>query len=174
MNRSKIEPSDFVVAPDRIWNKTWFLLTCGDFASGKFNTMTVAWGSMGVMWFKPFVQVVVRPTRYTYEFMEQYESFTLSALGDDHRKALQFMGSHSGRDTDKIAETGLTPIASSAVAAPGYDEAELIIECRKTYWQDMDPSQFVDPSIEQHYPEKDYHRIYFGQVLGVQGTEQYQ
>ena len=84
------------------------------------------------------------------------------------------MGSHSGRDTDKIAETGLTPIASSAVAAPGYDEAELIIECRKIYWQDMDPSQFVDPSIEQHYPEKDYHRIYFGQVLGVQGTEQYQ
>jgi len=167
MNRSKIEPSDFVVAPDRIWNKTWFLLTCGDFASGKFNTMTVAWGSMGVMWFKPFVQVVVRPTRYTYEFMEQYDSFTLCAFSEQYRKAVQLMGTKSGRDGDKISEAGLTPVASTSVSAPSFDEAELAVECTKIYWQDMAPANFVDPAIEKNYPAKDYHRIYFGEIMAV-------
>ena len=63
-----------------LWSEQWLLLTAGDFRAGKFNAMTVGWGSFGVMWNKPFVQVVVRPTRYTYQFMEQYEDFTLCAF----------------------------------------------------------------------------------------------
>jgi len=147
------------------------LLTSGDFAAGHFNTMTVAWGSMGTMWEKPFVQVVVRPVRYTYEFMERYDSFTLSAFPSEHRDTLLFLGARSGRDSDKIAESGLTPIASSRVAAPGFAEAELIVECRKVYWQDMDAAHFLTPEIERHYPERDYHRIYFGEVLAIWGDQ---
>ena len=149
------------------------LLTSGDFAAGHFNTMTVGWGSLGVMWGRPFVQVVVRPTRYTYGFMEQYESFTLCAFPEACRQALQILGTKSGRDGDKIAEAGLTPIASTQVSAPGFAEAGLIVECRKMYWQDMDPSHFLDPAIENHYAKKDYHRITFGEVVAINGTEAY-
>jgi len=149
------------------------LLTSGDFAAGHFNTMTVGWGSLGVMWGRPFVQVVVRPTRYTYGFMEQYESFTLCAFPKAYRQALQILGTRSGRDGDKIAEAGLTPIASTQVPAPGFDEADLIVECRKMYWQDMDPSHILDPTIEKHYVKKDYHRIYFGEVVAINRTEAY-
>ena len=149
------------------------LLTSGDFAAGQFNTMTVGWGSLGVMWRRPFVQVVVRPTRYTYGFMEQYDTFTLCAFPEAYRQALQILGTKSGRDEDKIAEAGLTPIASTLVPAPGFAEADLIVECRKMYWQDMDPAHFLNSTIEKHYAKKDYHRIYFGEVVAINGTEAY-
>ena len=170
MTRRLIPIDEFTVPIHALWNDQWFLLTCGDFAKGHYNTMTVAWGSLGIMWGKPFAQVVVRPVRYTYEFMEQYETFTLSAFPDKYRKTLSALGSTSGRDSDKIAASGLTPIASSLVAAPGFDEAELILECRKIYWQDMDPTHFLDPKIEDQYPQKDYHRTYFGEVLAIWGA----
>jgi flavin reductase (DIM6/NTAB) family NADH-FMN oxidoreductase RutF len=156
-----------------IWSKQGMLLTSGDFAADQFNTMTVGWGSLGMMWGRPFVQVVVRPTRYTYQFMERYNTFTLCAFPDEHRQALQLLGTKSGRDGDKIAEVGLTPIAPTQVAAPGFAEADLIVECRKMYWQDMDPAHFLDPAIEKHYAKKDYHRIYFGEVVAINGTEAY-
>lgn len=149
------------------------LLTAGDFTQDRFNTMTVAWGSFGTMWHKPFVQIVVRPGRYTHEFTEAFDSFTLSVLPEEHRKALQILGTKSGRDGNKIAEAGLTPIASSVVAAPAFDEAELIIECRKIYKQIMDPAGFLDTQIDTNYPAKDYHTIYFGEIVAVQGTERY-
>jgi flavin reductase (DIM6/NTAB) family NADH-FMN oxidoreductase RutF len=156
-----------------IWSKQGMLLTGGDFAAGQFNTMTVGWGSLGVMWGRPFAQVVVRPTRYTYKFMEQDKSFTLCAFPETYRQALQLLGTKSGRDGDKIAEAGLTPIASTQVAAPGFAEADLVVECRKIYQQDMDPTHFLDPEIEKLYPSKHYHRIYFGVVVAIHGTEAY-
>jgi len=149
------------------WDKQWFLLTAGDFAKNDFNTMTVAWGSFGTMWNKPFAQVVVRPTRYTLSFMEKYDTFTLTAFDRTFRNALQLLGSKSGRDGDKISESGLTPIASQRIAAPAFKEANLILECRKIYWQDFNPKHFIDRSIEKNYPRKDYHRIYFGEVLTI-------
>ena len=79
------------------------------------------------------------------------------------------MGSKSGRDGDKIKASGLTPIRSSKVAAPGFAEAELILECRKMYYDDIDPEHFVDASIQSNYPKKDYHRAYFGEILAAFG-----
>ena len=152
-----------------LWEKQWLVLTAGDFAAGRYNAMTVAWGSMGCMWKVPFVQVVVRPTRHTHAFMERYESFTLCAFPEAYRSAVLLIGTKSGRDLDKIAASGLTPVPASAVAAPAYAEAELVVECRKMYWQDMDPGHFLDPSIDGNYPHKDYHRIYFGRVMALRG-----
>jgi flavin reductase (DIM6/NTAB) family NADH-FMN oxidoreductase RutF len=106
--------------------------------------------------------------------MEQYDTFTLSAFPEAFRQALQLLGTKSGRDGDKITEAGLTPIASTLVPAPGFAEANLIVECRKVYWQDMEPAQFLDPAIENHYAKKDYHRIYFGEVVALLGTEAYE
>ena len=173
MTRKPISFEDLCVNVHLIWRKQGMLLTSGDFAAGHFNTMTVGWGSLGVMWGRPFVQVVVRPTRYTYGFMEQYESFTLCAFPEAYRQALQILGTKSGRDGDKIAEAGLTPIVSTQVSEPGFAEADLVVECRKMYWQDMDPSHFLDPAIENHYAKKDYHRITFGEVVAINGTEAY-
>ena len=91
------------------FDKRWFLLTCGDFETGKFNTMTISWGSLGTVWDKPFAQVFVRPTRYTFEFMNNYDSFTLCGFEKSHKSALDLIGSKSGREGNKIADAGLTP-----------------------------------------------------------------
>lgn len=147
-----------------LFDDQWLLLTCGDFSRKHFNTMTVSWGSMGIIWNRPFAQVLVRPTRYTVEFMNRYDSFTLCSFGPAHHGALTMLGTMSGRDGDKISASGLTPVASQTVASPAFAEADMILECRKLFWQDIDPSHFMDPAIEKHYPEKDYHRMFFGEI----------
>ncbi len=167
MTHAPIPFDELLVKAHHLWAKQRLLLTSGDFAEGRFNTMTVGWGSLGAMWGRPFAQVVVRPIRYTYQFMEEHDTFTLCAFPEDCRSALQLLGTKSGRDGDKITEAGLTPIASTRIAAPGFAEAELIIECRKIYWDDLDPARFLDSSIERHYPQKAYHRIYFGQIVAI-------
>ena len=156
-----------------LFDKQWLLLTGGDFARGKFNAMTISWGSLGIIWGRPFVQVVVRPTRYTHEFMERFDTFTVTAFPERHRRALNLLGSKSGRDGDKIAEAGLTPVASAKVAAPAFAEAELVFECRKLYRSTFDSRQFVDPTIESNYPKKDYHTVYFGEVVVLRGEAKY-
>lgn len=173
MTRQEIALFDFNLNPHHLWLKQWLLLASGEFAKNHYNAMTVAWGSFGTMWNKPFVQVVVRPTRYTFEFMEKYDTFTLSAFSAEYQKSLRLLGTKSGRHVDKIKESMLTPIASQKVAAPGFAEAELIIECQKIYWQDLNHKNFIDPSIAQNYTLKDYHRIYFGEILFISGLSQY-
>jgi flavin reductase (DIM6/NTAB) family NADH-FMN oxidoreductase RutF len=154
----------------QVWDEGWFLLTAGDHARGEFNTMTVSWGSFGTIWNLPFAQVVVRPSRHTFGFMERFDTFTLSAFREEHRPALQLLGTKSGREGDKIAEAGLHPQPSTLVAAPCFAEAVLVVECRKIYWQDLDPAHFLDPAIMKNYPQRDYHRAYFGQILAASGT----
>ena len=151
------------------------LLTSGDFQKGHFNTMTIGWGSLGRVWGRPFIQVFVRPPHYTFDFMEAYDTFTLCAFPDTKRyyDALQLLGSKSGRDCDKIAEAIITLIASIHIAAPGFAEAELIFECCKIYWDDLDNGNFLMPYIEEDYPNKDYSRIYFGEILAVYGEDKY-
>ncbi len=173
MTKIEIAPMDLVLKPFHRWDKGWFALTAGDFSARKFNAMTVSWGSMGIMWNRPFVQIVVRPTRFTHRFTEDYDNFTLSALPEKYRGALNILGSKSGRDGDKISLAGLTPVASQFVSSPAFAEAELVFECRKIYSDDIDPSRFRDPSIDRNYSEKDYHRIYFGQILRIYGEEKY-
>jgi flavin reductase (DIM6/NTAB) family NADH-FMN oxidoreductase RutF len=173
MERNPIAIENLLLRPYRFFEIDWLLLTSGDFASRVFNAMTISWGSLGVIWGRPFIQVVVRPVRYTYEFMERYDSFTVSAFPKEYHPALSLLGAKTGRDGDKIAEAGLTPIAATCVAAPAYAEACLVLECRKIYWQDMDPSHFLNPSIGRNYPLKDYHRIYYGEIAAANGTQAY-
>jgi flavin reductase (DIM6/NTAB) family NADH-FMN oxidoreductase RutF len=90
-----------------------------------------------------------------------------------HAKALDLLGSRSGREGDKIAETGLHPVASSKVAAPSYGEAEPALECRKIYWDDIERGHFLDAGIEAKYPRKDYHRIYYGEIVAAFGVARY-
>jgi flavin reductase (DIM6/NTAB) family NADH-FMN oxidoreductase RutF len=153
----------------KAFDKGWFLLTAGSFADKKFNCMTISWGMMGIMWNKPIVQVVVRPTRYTDEFMESSPDFTVCAFPREYRKALSLLGSKSGRDGDKIKESGLTPCPASLVSAPAYAEANLVFECRKIYKDVFKPAGFIEPAILEEYPAKDYHHIYIGEVVAIKG-----
>lgn len=153
-----------------LWDTNWLLLTSGDFLKGSYNAMTVAWGSIGNMWNLPIAMVVVRPTRYTYGFINTYPTFSLCGFSKEYRKALNLLGTKSGRDGDKISESGLTPIVSEKIDAPTFREAELSIECRKIYFHDFTPGQFLDERIEKHYPLKDYHRMIFGEILKVRGN----
>jgi flavin reductase (DIM6/NTAB) family NADH-FMN oxidoreductase RutF len=170
MHRSDIPMEEFLVPVVHVWDRQWLLLTAGDLEKQDYNCMTVGWGSFGVMWGRPFAQVVVRPTRHTWKFMEKAAAFTLCAFGEEHRKALSYCGSRSGRDEDKVKATGITPIRSRVVSAPGFQEAELIVECRRSYFDDLEPRHFLDPSIEKNYPKKDYHRVYFGEIVAIAGT----
>jgi flavin reductase (DIM6/NTAB) family NADH-FMN oxidoreductase RutF len=171
MQRSDIPFEKFRVPPVHLWDRQWLILAAGSFTPGGFNFMTVGWGGFGVMWKKPLAMVVVRPVRHTWQFMEASETFTLSAFPEQYRRKLSWCGAYSGRDHDKVKESGFTPIASRFAEAPGFQEAELIIECRKSYFQDLDPAHFLDPATEENYPKKDYHRMYFGEILAVAGTD---
>jgi flavin reductase (DIM6/NTAB) family NADH-FMN oxidoreductase RutF len=173
MKRIEISPQEFNLNVFTAWSDDWFLLTCGENEPQKFNCMTVGWGSLGIMWGRPFVQVVVRPVRHTHVFAEKYNTFTLCAFPAEYRGALNVCGTKSGRDTDKIKAAGFTPIPSIKVAAPGYDEAELIIECRKMYRDVFRPAQFLDNSIDANYKNKDYHTVYFGEILRISGVHKY-
>jgi flavin reductase (DIM6/NTAB) family NADH-FMN oxidoreductase RutF len=173
VERHEIAIDDFSLTPFQQFDKGWFLLTAGDLAGKVFNAMTVSWGGIGYIWGRPIVQVVVRPTRYTYQFMEEYDFFTLCAFPEENRDALSLLGSKSGRAGDKILESGLTPITSQKVAAPSYAEAELIFECRKIYWGDIDPQHFLSGDIQQNYSLKDYHRFYFGEILHLSGVDRF-
>ena len=164
---------DLSVKSHHLWDVQWLLLASGDLKKHQYNCMTVGWGSLGTMWNRPFAQVVVRPVRYTFGFMEKYDTFTLCAFPEKYHDALSLLGKKSGRDGDKIAEAGLTPVASIKVPAPCFAEAELVIECRKMYWSDIDPRHFLDPKIAKHYPKHDYHRAYFGEILAIRGKKRF-
>lgn len=173
MVRNTIDFYDWQIKPHSLWDIQWLVLTSGDYHARKYNSMIVGWGGFGTMWKKPFALILVRPQRYTYEYMEKFDSFTLSALPEKYRKALELIGTKSGRDLNKLDSTGLTPIPSSHIYAPGLDEAELIIECRKSYFQDLDPSHFLISSIAKQYPLRDYHRVYYGEILSISGTKDF-
>jgi flavin reductase (DIM6/NTAB) family NADH-FMN oxidoreductase RutF len=170
-NLSDIPYSNFLSQGFDLWDQTWLLLTSGDFSRAEFNSMVVAWGGLGIMWKKPMALVVVRPTRHTFKFINSYDTFSLCVFPEEYRSALNLLGTESGRDGDKVKASGLTPIASTFIAAPSYQEAELVLECRKMYWDDLDPKHFLNPEIEHNYAMKDYHRMIMGEVVKVRGDK---
>lgn len=140
----------------------WMLITAGNIK--KYNTMTASWGGLGVLWNKNVCFCFVRPTRFTYEFMEKSDYFTLSFFEENYRKVLNFCGSHSGRDIDKVAATGITPKEDSS-GAVYFDEARLVMICKKIYYSDINPANFIEPGIQKNYSNNDYHRVYTGEII---------
>ena len=141
----------------------WALLSAGK--SDDFNTMTVSWGGIGELWNKDVCFVFVRPQRYTYEFMEKNGYFSLSFFGGEYKKELGVCGSKSGRDIDKISETGFSPIDLGK--AVGFEQAKVNIVLKKLAYQDMKPDGFIDESIMSNYANNDFHRVYIGEIVKV-------
>lgn len=140
------------------------LLTVGD--REKCNTMTIGWCQLGRLWNRPTCTVYVRPERYTYQFMEKQDYFTVSVLPKDAGEITRICGTKSGRELDKIQACGLT-LAYGAGDAPFVEEAELVLVCKKLYVQDMKPACVADDeTILPFYGEKgNWHRAYIGEVV---------
>jgi len=163
MKFKELEPAKLKDNPFKMINDDWMLISAGD--KDNFNTMTASWGGLGIMWFKNVSFVVVRPTRYTFEFMEKYDRYTLSFFEEEYRDALTICGTKSGRDTDKVKEAGLTPVFDNNGVY--FQEAKTVMVCKKLYWQDITPDNFLEDFIHEKYPEKDYHRLYICEIEGM-------
>lgn len=159
---------NFNLAPLYKLDKEWALLTVGD--KNKFNTMTISWGGFGTIWNKPVVTVYVRPTRYTYEFMENHDYFTISFYEENYKKDLAILGSKSGRNIDKVVRTTLTPDFLNQ--STSFKEATLTIVCKKIYYQDLDINHIDVNSIskdelDRFYQSEPMHRMYIGEVVDI-------
>jgi flavin reductase (DIM6/NTAB) family NADH-FMN oxidoreductase RutF len=134
--------------------------------NGKVNTMTISWGNIGIEWGEDVFITLVRDSRFTKGFIDNTGEFTVTIPVDDSmKKELSFCGTKSGRDCDKAALTGLKPCFVDGAVT--FEQARLVFVCRKIYVQDISPEGFVDKSIENHYPIKDYHRLYCGEIVSV-------
>lgn len=141
----------------------WMLITAGEMNS--WNTMTASWGQLGIMWNLPVSVCYIRPQRYTAEFVEQNEFYTLSFFSEQYRNALKFCGSRSGRDYDKAKETGLSPMQTEN-GSVAFEQARLILECRKLYTDVLKKESFASGQhMNRHYPNDDFHRIYMGEIV---------
>ncbi|MDU2096421.1 MAG: flavin reductase, partial [Negativicoccus succinicivorans] len=160
----EISVTELQVTPQMIGNE-WWLVTAGDEAKG-YNTMTASWGHVGVIWQRPTAIVYIRPQRYTKEFMDRADRYTLSLFGGDYKKEMGYLGSHSGRDGDKVAKVGLTPVFEEDYTY--FAEAEIVIVCRKLYQAPLLPAGFIDARIiAAHYPNSGFHEIYIGEIEKV-------
>jgi len=142
--------------------KQWMLITAGQMNS--FNTMTAAWGGFGFLWNFPVVYIFIRPQRHTFKFVEENPFFTLTFFEKEHKNILTYCGSHSGKDHNKVQETGLIPLETN-MGNIYFEQARLVIECKKVYFDDIKPELFEDRLIQRNYPNKDYHRMYIGKVV---------
>lgn len=147
--------------------KEWMLVTAGN--KDKFNTMTASWGGMGVLWGKPVVFVFVRPERYTFEFMETNDTFTLSFLGFEDRKVYNICGSKSGRLTDKVKEAGLRPYFAEGGNVL-FEQSRLSLECKKLYTENLNPACFIQQETLRKWYGNDQggmHKMYIAEIQKV-------
>lgn len=145
------------------YDKKWALLTAGD--KDRFNTMTISWGGLGTLWNKPVATVYVRTSRYTNEFMKDNEYFTVSFYPEEYKKTLGVLGSKSGRDMDKIHESGLTP--KEVENGITFAEAEVTLVCRKLICQRLEPDNMIPEIAKQFYENEAQHDMYVGEVVAI-------
>jgi len=142
-------------------------------AEGKVNTMTIGWGHIGIEWGKPIFVAYVRETRHTKQMLEKNGEFTVNVpVGEFDAKILGFCGSKSGRDTDKIAQLGLTLEASEKISVPGIRQLPLTLECKVIYKQQQDLTAIPDDILQRYYPAdaegfQDYHYAYYGEIVNA-------
>jgi flavin reductase (DIM6/NTAB) family NADH-FMN oxidoreductase RutF len=141
------------------------LLLCVAGPNGRPNAMTIGWGTVGVIWGRPIFVALVRPTRYTYGLLEAAGDFTVNLMPRNMADAVAYCGSVSGRDHDKLAERGLTPVPAKMVRSPLIDEAVLQLECRVVHRNKVEPAS-LPPEIDAMY-NQDYHGLFYGHILAV-------
>lgn len=150
----------------RLIGKDWMLISAGSLDDG-FNMMTASWGGLGWLWEKPVSFIFVRPQRYTFNFTEKEDYYTVTFYEEEYRDVLREMGTVSGRNFDKINYPDLTPFATEN-GSVAFKEAKIILECRKLYATDILEESFVDITLGNRiYPQKDFHKMYIGEIVNV-------
>lgn len=165
----RIDPNDL---PDNVFQligQDWMLVTAGNKSS--FNTMTASWGGFTYIWERPATIIYIRNSRYTYQFLQKEESFTLSFFSEQYRGALRICGTKSGRDTDKIKESGLIPIETPD-GLMSFEEARMIIECKKMLVQELDYANLTAPYkakiMEESYNnESTKHQMFISEITNI-------
>jgi len=163
----KIKPTDITDNFIEVIGKEWMLITAGN--ENKFNMMTASWGMAGFLWNKPVVFVFVRPERYTFEFMEESELFTLSFMGEEHKGVHKICGSKSGRDIDKVKATGLEPITSENGSIL-FKQSRLSLECKKLYTDMIKEENFLDNELFKKWYGSVHgnpHKIYVAEIVNA-------
>lgn len=164
MSFTKINIDKQSFNPFDLIGKQWMLVSAG--TEEKWNTMTASWGGVGVIWGKPSATCYIRHSRYTKEFVDNSEYFTLSFLQDGYRDALSVLGSKSGRDMDKMHGSGLTP--TFVDGHPTFAEAELVLVCRKRCKSEIAPEDILQQeTLDKWYGDQDYHTMYIGEIVAA-------
>lgn len=164
----KVDFKELSFNPFMMVGNEWMLVSSGNLT--KYNTMTVSWGHFGTIWNHskgaPSLVVYVRESRYTKEFIDKNEYFSVTVFDKKYHTDLGYLGTHSGRDEDKVSKTKLTPIEIDNVIA--FNEAKLTFICKKVYSQKMREEHFYDQDIiSEFYPNKDFHEFYIGEIVEI-------
>lgn len=164
-NWQEIKPQEIDTNAVKMFADDWMLLSAGKDTS--MNMMTIAWGGLGELWGKAVVTIYVSPDRYTYKFLEENDYFTVTSFPEEYREKLQYLGTVSGRDEDKVKGSGLTP-EFTELGNPIYKEATLAIECKKIYAQQLQKN-LMPLEQRQWYDEKKLgiHMMYIGEIVHV-------
>lgn len=161
---NEIKPEEFNYSPFKLIGEDWMLITAEK--DGKVNTMTASWGGLGVMWNKNVAYIVIRPQRYTKEFVDSADSFSLTFFDNSFREILSYLGTKSGRDEDKIKKSNLTVVHDNNI--PYFEEASIAIFCKKLFAQEYKPESFIDQEVNKKcYPNSDHHTLYIGEVTKI-------
>ena len=145
------------------FDKKWALVTAGN--ADSFNTMTISWGGMGTIWNKPVATVYVRTSRYTHEFIDNNDYFTISFFPEEYKKTLGVLGSKSGREMDKIHASGLTPVQVENGIT--FKEAETTFVCRKLCKQPIELRNMPEDVVNSFYKADKPHDMYIGEVINI-------
>ena len=157
----KVDPKSLNLNPFAAIGDQWMLITAG--TKERCNTMTASWGGLGVLWGAPMATAYIRPQRYTKQFVDDNEYFTLSFFSENYRPQLNLCGTKSGRDMDKVKACGFT-VAEGAGGAPYFEQAELVLVCRKRMAMPMDEAA-MPADVKDKWYKGDYHTMYWGEIV---------
>lgn len=157
----EINPYEIEMKPIAAIGKEAMLVTAG--TKERFNTMTASWGQVGELWSKPVSVIYIRPQRYTKTFVDKEALYTLSFFDDNYHKELMYLGTHSGRDEDKVAKVGLAPLFDEGCVY--FEEANLVLICKKLYRAPLKAENFIDKAPLENYTDGDFHDVYVGEIL---------
>ena len=139
------------------------LITAGDI--NNYNTMTIGWGMIGTIWRKKTFVAYVKPVRYTYQFMENNDYFTISFYDKKYIKEIGYLGSKSGRNTNKVKDVNFHPVQLDNGVT--FEEAYCTIVCKKYYWSDINKENVMQIDIDRYYSNEDVHRVYYGEIIDI-------
>lgn len=162
---TEIKTTELKENPFDLVGAQWLLVTAAK-EDGSCNTMTASWGGLGVMWGKDVAFIVIRPQRYTKEFIDESDTLSLSVLPKGRMQDYAYLGRVSGRDENKIEKTGLTVAYDEKT--PYFEDSRLVLICRKLFAQPYTPDAFLDKTLlDRWYPEADYHTMYICEIQKV-------